>query len=278
MEIQEKMPLTLMYITNNTEVGKIAEEAGVDRIFIDLETLGKEERQPNMDTVKSTHQIEDVGKMKNSLQKAELLVRVNKMNPNSPKEIEKVIDQGADIVMLPYFKTLEEIKTFLQIAAGRVKTNLLVETPEAVEKLDDILAVPGIDEIHIGLNDLHLGYHRKFMFELLADGTVEEICVKIKRKGIKYGFGGIASIGKGLLPAEHIIKEHYRLGSELVILSRSFCNASLISDLDEIREVFTNGVRELRMYEQEVQKAWEYFGENQKEIVRIVKEIIGDKE
>lgn len=272
------MPLTLMYITNNTEVGKIAEEAGVDRIFIDLETLGKEERQPNMDTVKSTHQIEDVGKMKNSLQKAELLVRVNKMNPNSPKEIEKVIDQGADIVMLPYFKTLEEIKTFLQIAAGRVKTNLLVETPEAVEKLDDILAVPGIDEIHIGLNDLHLGYHRKFMFELLADGTVEEICVKIKRKGIKYGFGGIASIGKGLLPAEHIIKEHYRLGSELVILSRSFCNASLISDLDEIRKVFTNGVRELRMYEQEVQKAWEYFGENQKEIVRIVKEIIGDKE
>lgn len=278
MEIQEKMPLTLMYITNNTEVGKIAEEAGVDRIFIDLETLGKEERQPNMDTVKSTHQIEDVGKMKNSLQKAELLVRVNKMNPNSPKEIEKVIDQGADIVMLPYFKTLEEIKTFLQIAAGRVKTNLLVETPEAVEKLDDILAVPGIDEIHIGLNDLHLGYHRKFMFELLADGTVEEICVKIKRKGIKYGFGGIASIGKGLLPAEHIIKEHYRLGSELVILSRSFCNASLISDLDEIRKVFTNGVRELRMYEQEVQKAWEYFGENRKEIVRIVKEIIGDKE
>ena len=104
------------------------------------------------------------------------------------------------------------------------------------------------------------------------------ICVKIKRKGITYGFGGIASIGKGLLPAEHIIKEHYRLGSELVILSRSFCNASLISDLDEIREVFTNGVRELRMYEQEVQKAWEYFGENQKEIVRIVKEIIGDKE
>lgn len=271
------MPLTLMYITNNTEVGKIAEEAGVDRIFIDLETLGKEERQPNMDTVKSTHQIEDVWKMKNSLQKAELLVRVNKMNPNSPKEIEKVIEQGADIVMLPYFKTLEEIKTFLQIAAGRVKTNLLVETPEAVEKLDDILAVPGIDEIHIGLNDLHLGYHRKFMFELLADGTVEEICVKIKRKGIKYGFGGIASIGKGLLPAEHIIKEHYRLGSELVILSRSFCNASLISDLDEIREVFTNGVRELRMYEQEVQKAWEYFGKNQKEIARIVNQIVGEK-
>lgn len=272
------MPLTLMYITNSTEVGKIAEEAGVDRIFIDLETLGKEERQPNMDTVKSTHQIEDVGKMKNSLQKAELLVRVNKMNPNSPKEIERVIEQGADIVMLPYFKTLDEIKTFLQIVAGRAKTNLLVETPEAVEKLDDILAVPGIDEIHIGLNDLHLGYHRKFMFELLADGTVEEICVKIKRKGIKYGFGGIASIGKGLLPAEHIIKEHYRLGSELVILSRSFCNASLISDLDEIREVFTNGIRELRMYEQEVQKSWEYFGENQKEIARIVKEIIKDKE
>ena len=44
------------------------------------------------------------------------------------------------------------------------------------------------------------------MFELLADGTVEKLCVKFKMKGIPYGFGGIASIGHGELPAEDIIK------------------------------------------------------------------------
>ena len=42
------MFLELMYITNSPEVALIAEKNGVDRIWIDLETLGKEERQKNL--------------------------------------------------------------------------------------------------------------------------------------------------------------------------------------------------------------------------------------
>jgi len=34
-----------MYITNEPDVALIAEKYGVNRIWIDLETLGKEERQ-----------------------------------------------------------------------------------------------------------------------------------------------------------------------------------------------------------------------------------------
>ena len=37
--------LKLMYITNNVDVAKIAENNGVDRIFVDLEVIGKKERQ-----------------------------------------------------------------------------------------------------------------------------------------------------------------------------------------------------------------------------------------
>lgn len=33
--------LKLMYITNQSDVAKIADENGVDRIFIDLEKIGK---------------------------------------------------------------------------------------------------------------------------------------------------------------------------------------------------------------------------------------------
>ena len=130
-----------MYITNEPDVAQIAERAGVDRIFIDLETIGKEERQHNMDTVKSFHRIRDIGQIKPRLTKAELLVRINKIHPGSAEEIDEVIRQGADIVMLPYFKSVEEVKIFLDAAAGRVKTNLLVETPEAVEHLDQILDI-----------------------------------------------------------------------------------------------------------------------------------------
>lgn len=56
------MSLTLMYITNNPQVALIAEKNGVDRIWIDLETLGKEERQKNKNTVKSHHFIRDIKK------------------------------------------------------------------------------------------------------------------------------------------------------------------------------------------------------------------------
>lgn len=41
------MPLKLMYITNSEDVAHIAEEAGVDRIFVDMEYIGKTDRQQN---------------------------------------------------------------------------------------------------------------------------------------------------------------------------------------------------------------------------------------
>ena len=42
--------LKLMYITNDENVAKIADKHGVDRIFVDLEQIGKQERQGGMDT------------------------------------------------------------------------------------------------------------------------------------------------------------------------------------------------------------------------------------
>jgi hypothetical protein len=97
-----------------------------------------------------------------------------------------------------------------------------LETIDGVNLLEDLLKINEIDYIHIGLNDLHLEMKKTFMFELLADGTVDSIVEKIKTSKIPYGFGGVARIGEGLLPAENILAEHYRLGSSMVILSRSF--------------------------------------------------------
>ena len=54
------MALTLFYITNKPEVALVAEKYGVDRIWVDLETLGKEERQKNINSVKSHHTVNDI--------------------------------------------------------------------------------------------------------------------------------------------------------------------------------------------------------------------------
>lgn len=274
MEKNRKMSLVLMYITNNPQVALIAEKYGVDRIWIDLETLGKEERQRGMNTVKSKHTIDDIKIIKPLLTRAEMLVRINPWHDGSEKEIEEVISAGADMIMLPMWKTVEEVENFLRTVAGKCKTTLLLETREAVECLDEVLKHGDMDEIHIGLNDLHLSYGLDFMFELLSNGIVEKIVKKIKRTGIPYGFGGIARLGCGDLPAERIIMEHYRLGSSRVILSRSFCNNDLISDLSEVENVFRNNMRLLREYEDTVSKMPDSeFVSNQAEIEKIVEKI-----
>ena len=251
------MAIKLMYITNRTEVAKIAEDSGVERIFVDMEYIGKADRQGGMNTVQNHHTVEDVRMIKNAVTKSEVMVRINPIHDateeycGSKEEIDAVIEAGADLIMLPYFKTVEEVRVFLEMVAGRVRTIPLVETPEAVELIDEILELPGIDEIFIGLNDMSLGYGKKFMFEVLADGTVEMLCKKFAEKEILYGFGGIASLGKGLLKGEYVIKEHYRLGSTCAILSRSFCNISQMESLEVAREIFERGVSDIREYEKE---------------------------
>ena len=265
-----------MYITNDPDVSAIAQNAGVDRIFVDMEYIGKSKRQYGMDTVQSHHTIADVKRIKSGMTSAELLVRCNPIHektavyPGSREEIDGIVAAGADVIMLPYFKTVQEVRSFVSYVGGRCRTMLLVETPEAAEAIDEILSVPGVDEVHIGLNDLSIGYKKSFMFELLADGTVERLCKKCAQYAIPYGFGGIASLGRGMLPSEYVIEEHYRLGSGCTILSRSFCDVKHMSDLDQIRSLFESGVQAIRSHEQWCRNHPENHGRNCLEVQRIV--------
>jgi hypothetical protein len=127
----------------------------------------------------------------------------------------------------------------------------------------------------VGLNDLSLGYGMKFMFQLLADGTVERLCNAFRDKGIPYGFGGIASLGKGLLPAEYVIAEHYRLGSTCAILSRSFCDLRTISSVGELEELFSREMIRVREHEAFcLEQDGSFFADNAEKIRRIVADIV----
>ena len=263
-----------MYITNKPWVAKIAEGAGVDWIFIDMEFIGKAERQGGLDSVQNHHTVEDVKLIKNCLTTSKLLVRCNHIYDDSKAEIDAIINNGADIVMLPYFKTVNEVRLFLEYVGGRTKTCLLVETPEAGMLIDEILELPGIDMIHLGLNDMHLALGMKFMFELLADGTVDWLAQKIKAKGIPFGFGGLASLEGGAVPGSMILKEHYRLGSSMVIVSRSFCNTDIITDENEVKKIFTEGIAKIRRMEEEAYRVTHYFEDNHTAVVDAVKKII----
>lgn len=268
------MGLSLMYITNKTSVAIMAESAGVDRIFVDLEYIGKEERQGHLDTVISRHQIEDIGKIKDVLTSSKLLVRVNPIYGGSEQEINQVIANGADIVMLPMFRHVEEVRTFIDLVNGRARTCLLAETAAAMARIDDIIEVEGIDEIHIGLNDMHLDMKLNFMFELLSGGIVEYLAEKIKAKNIEFGFGGIARIGYGMLPAEYILGEHYRLGSKIAILSRSFCNAN-IGNVNDIEGIYKKGIEDIRGFERKLENfTQEDFNKNREIVKKCVENVL----
>lgn len=269
--------LELMYITNNPVVAEIAQNNGVNRIFVDMEYIGKYERQGGMDTVQNHHSIEDIKRIKSVLTSSKLLVRVNPVHGDSEKEINASIDAGADIIMLPMWKTAEDVKNFTGFVNGRAKTMLLLENKEAAGCIDDVLGIKGIDEIHIGLNDLHLSLGKRFLFELLADGTVEALTKKLAVSGIPYGFGGFGRIGEGILPADYIIAEHYRLGSSMSILSRAFCNTEIFTKKEDVEHIFDEGIRKLRDFEGFLETCnEEYFDKTHSELCRCVKKIVGE--
>lgn len=214
--------MELILITNDLTRASLAQEAGVDHIMVDLEINGKEARQGHLNTVISRHTPDDVHRIRPLLTRSRLLVRINPLFEGSAAEIDLCIAARADTIMLPMFTTAVEVDRFVKLVAGRARTCLLLETPSAFFRADEIARCPGVDVVHVGLNDLHLGMGLTFMFELLTQGQVEKMADIFRGRGINFGFGGVAPLGRGVVPAELILSEHVRLGSNQVILSRDF--------------------------------------------------------
>ena len=239
--------IKFMLITNDPALAVHAESCGVDRIFVDLERIGKEERQGHLDTLISSHSMSDVKKIRNQLTRADLLVRLNPLYDGTEREVEDAISAGADLLMLPMFNNESDVVKFCNLVKGRVGVIPLVETCSSADVIGDIARVPGVVEVYIGLNDLHMDMKLNFMFELLANGFVDGLTNSDKQAGIPFGFGGIARVGEGVIPGEMVLGEHIRLGSSSVILSRTFhrksegieefsSNLNLAYELDKLRD------------------------------------------
>ena len=214
--------LKLMILAADPQSAIDAQNAGVDRVFYDLEYIGKESRQHGRNTVKSMNSIDDIPAVRKVLDKTELLVRTNPIHAYTKMEVDKAIEYGADVLMLPMVMDQHDVEQFVSYVNGRAKVCIMIETAAAMARLDKILAVPGVDELFIGLNDLHISMGLTFMFEFLSNGLLEYIADKCNKAGMPFGFGGIARIGEGDLPSDNILGEHVRLGSTSVILSRTF--------------------------------------------------------
>lgn len=234
--------IDFLQITNDPALARRCDALPGMRLFVDLEIHGKAERQAGRNTFISTHQPEDVGRIKAQLQRSRLMVRVNPLHAGTSSELDVVLAQGADLLMLPMFQTPEELRAFSRIVAGRAPIVALLETAGALHSLDGWVDTPGLCEVFVGLNDLHLSLGCRFMFEPLAQGVLDGVAARVRAQGLRFGFGGIARLDEGLLPGRDVLAEHLRLGSGAVILSRTFHGG-------EVRGAFEDQVQALRLAE-----------------------------
>lgn len=214
--------IDLLQITNDPIFARACDALPGMRLFVDLERNGKAERQAGRNTFISTHQLEDVGRIKAVLRRSHLMVRVNPLHEATRAEVDAVLAHGADLLMLPMFQTAAELVAFSAIVAQRAPIVALLETAGALATVEQWIGTPGLAEVMVGLNDLHLALGCRFMFEPLALGHVERVAGVARRQGRRFGFGGIARLDEGLLAGRDVLAEHVRLGSQAVILSRTF--------------------------------------------------------
>ena len=194
------LAMILSLITDDVRLAAEAERAGIDRVMIDLEREGKAQRQAGRNLFQSSHRLESVGTVKDVLQRAALVVRINPLSEQTPQEIEAVLAAGADVIMLPYFFTASDVAAFVGMVDGRSRVSLLVETKSAAERVKDCLAAGHMDEVHIGLNNLSIKLGCDVMLEPMCTGADRLRSRPRSATPVPFGVGGIGRLSCESLP------------------------------------------------------------------------------
>ena len=210
--------------TADLERARTGDAAGIDRIGVDLERVGKRARQSGLGTWISPHTLDDLSAVGRTLRQARLFVRIDPPGPHTAAQVEQVLVRGAQVVMLPMFSTAEQVADFIALLGGRAAPVLLVERRAAVACIDEIVAVPGVREIHVGINDLSLDLGLGNRFAVLVSDELERVAETTLAAGLRLGVGGLGCARDRSLPipSDLVYAQHARLGSTAALIARRF--------------------------------------------------------
>jgi 2-keto-3-deoxy-L-rhamnonate aldolase RhmA len=187
-------PIKLTLLSCELRWIEVAEASGVERIGIDIERIGKKERQPAaLKSRISNHELSDLRIITKHVKNAVPFVRLNSWHDSSPEEIETALDLGARCLMLPYFRRTTDAERFAETVAGRAEATLLVETGSAMMRLHELTKLPGISEIMVGMNDLHWDLQLTNRFEVAVSDILTCVSEQVRAAGLRFGLGGLAS-------------------------------------------------------------------------------------
>lgn len=217
-------PAVLTLWTDQPELARAADAAGVDRIGPDLERLGKRERQRDPAYWISPHREEALPALREAVTRGDLFARANPPHDAWDDEAERLIGAGVDVVMLPAFRSAEHVRAAFRAVRGRVRLVPLLETVEALAAVEQIAAIEELREVHFGLNDLALGFGLRNRFAVLRHPELERAAGVLAARGIRVGVGGIGRAhDDGLpIPSDLIYAQYARLGATGALIARSF--------------------------------------------------------
>jgi len=213
--------LELVLFSRDPEDARQAFAAGVDAFIVDWEERGKEERQRKADTEIDPGTADDLERLvRTGPAGAPVWCRVNGVGGPVKQEVESAVAAGAHCVLLPMVRETGDVERFLELVGGRTRVGILVETEEAVRRLEPISRLP-LDVVYVGLNDLAISRGYVSLFEGLADGTVDRVRSAFPRA--RFGFGGVTTVDGGApIPALELLGEIERVGCDFSFLRRSF--------------------------------------------------------
>ena len=88
--------MQFLMIVDDPDIASYVSKNGVNRLFVDLETIGKNVRQRNMNTWKSAQTFNDVSKIRLAVPEGHVLVRINPLHEGTKAELDEVIGRGAE--------------------------------------------------------------------------------------------------------------------------------------------------------------------------------------
>jgi hypothetical protein len=225
--------------TADAALARVADACGIQRIGVDLERRGKAARQRGLGTWLSPHTPRDLDAMAAVIDRAELFARTNPMHADTPREVETLVAAGVRVLMLPMVATARDAATFVRAVAGRARVVLLVERCEALDALPSLLRVEGVDEVHVGLNDLALSMGLPNRWLTLVGERIADAGAAVVASGRRFGLGGLGRPGDDALPipADLVYAECVRTGATAALLSRSFHAAGAATFQDDLRRL-----------------------------------------
>jgi 2-keto-3-deoxy-L-rhamnonate aldolase RhmA len=212
------MPLDLFLFTVDPDRADAVVRAGAAGVVVDWEHRGKQRRQLGEDTEVNAHTPADLARVRAGT-RGRVLCRVDAAGPHTAAQVRLAADLGADEVLLPMVRDPREVDRALRAADGRCGVGILVETQDAVERVDELVRRP-LSRVYLGLNDLRIDRGSTSLFAPLVDGTADAVRQAVR---VPFGVAGLTRVGAGApVPTRLLAAELARLDASFTFLRRSF--------------------------------------------------------